>query len=914
MEECSFPSSNSRINSFRKLVSGSTDKLATNLTAQIHQGLSNEETGNYVPIKVHAMVTCGTHVIIASGSKVLLYKYAGLKLVRSLSQRQGTVRSLAVEPEGLVAIGSDENDIHLVNIFNPSVSDSLSGHKNAVKSLAFHPTGSMLISGDAAGIIKIWTKPWRAILSLTDLIPASVPEDTNYYPISWDPSGKRYVVVGAFGDVQVLNKDHKKSMLWKHSEAIDFISFSPNGEYLACLGKEGLMVVWKVSEETKVVEHKHVHPITSCVWSTTTNSLYLADAAGEVWYYKDVITDGLSAVEASKKRDELFGEEENEVDDELNDLGPFMDMQADEDMEDNFVVDDDGAGYKEDIQSEQGYSKYQERSKKEGYERLDRLLEGMDDRDEDLESVAKIEEQALQNSFQPGSIPAKGNRHYLTLNLVGTICIIENGETYTIDVDFHEATRRPFHFSDTIKYTMGALNTAGCVLASEASTTDSSTVFFRQMDSWTTRNEWSVTLPDEESVVAVGVSEHAVVVATDQQYLRIFSPSGIQMYIKSMPGPVVTVAAQGSLVLIVFHTSGMFHGNSSMSYQLIDMATMKTVKSDFVCISPRSQLSWVGFTESGIPLTYDSLGVLRGLFVSTDGVWTPLFDLRSARKVQSDWYFPVGANDTQMYCVVCRNDKYPSFHKPIIIDVPLSIPFCQLESERAVKEQQLLHHRLFLTEYKNTRDQVVEETARRELEMDKIILPLFLAACKGQLSQRALELSFDLSHIRSLEGAIRIAANNHLQGLTERLMTLKEVRSRELEAEDTLHLQSRLFSQVTQKEAPATDEYEQTRTQFLEPTSAKKKRNPIAALQEEDEPSTPAVVESAPKTTEEKKKKRNPFATKKEVNNEVAGEPKSCFDMIQPAKEPEVVEKPVADKKRKQTTLFDLVKAPSIVI
>jgi chromosome transmission fidelity protein 4 len=823
------------------------------------------------------------------------------------------VRSIAAEPQGLVAIGSDECDIHLVHVFNPDFSDVLSGHKHAVKSLAFHPTGSVLVSGDSAGNIKIWTKPWRVIQTITDVIPASLPEDSNHYPIVWDASGQNYAIVGAFGDVQLLNSNHKKLKLWKHSEAIQFIAFSPNGEYLACLGKEGLMVVWKVGEETKVVEHKHVHPITSCAWSTTMNALYLADMAGEIWYYKDIIRDGKSAIESNKKRDELFGEEQNELDEDLNDLGPFMDMQADEDG-DNFVEDDDGAGYKEDMQSEKGYSKYQERSRKEGYERLDRLLDRMDDREVDMQSEARVEEQALQNSFQPGSIPAKGNRHYLTLNLVGTVCIIENGETYTIDVDFHEATKRPFHFSDTIKYTMGALNTSGCVLASEATTTDSSTVFFRQMDSWTTRNEWSVTMPDQESVVAVGVSEHAVVVATDQQYLRIFSPSGIQMYIRSIPGPVVTIAAQGTSVLLIYHTSGMFHGNSSMSYQLLDMATMKTIKSDYVCISPRSQLAWVGFTESGIPLTYDSLGVLRGLFVGTDGMWTPLFDLRTARKVQSDWYFPVGANDTQMYCVVCRNEKYPSFPKPIIIDVPLSIPFCQLESERALKEQQLLHHRLFLAEYKIARDQVVEETARRELEMDKIILPLFLAACKGQLSQRALELSFDLSHLRSLEGAIRIAANNHLQGLTERLMTLKDVRLRELEEEDTLHLQSQLFGQMTQKGLTAPSNHEEQQTQSIDPVPAKKKRNPISALQEEEETVAPVVEERAPpKVTDEKKKKRNPFATKKEVTSDIVVEPKSCFDMIETAKDPVPIEKMGSDKKRKQTTLFDLVKTSTVV-
>jgi hypothetical protein len=480
--------------------------------------------------------------------------------------------------------------------------------------------------------------------------------------------------------------------------------------------------------------------------------------------------------------------------------------------------------------------------------------------------------------------------------------VIENGETYTVDVDFHDATKRPFHFTETVKYTMGALNHNGCVLASVSTPTENSQVYFRQMDSWTSRNEWTVVMSDGESVVCVGVCGHGVVVATDYQYLRIFSPSGMQTGIKSMPGPVVTICGYDSMLLVVYHIGGMYHQNASMGYQLIDMSTMKTIKTDVLCISPTTTLEWVGFTESGVPLTFDSAGVLRGLFVHSDAMWTPLFDSRLFRKTSSDWYFPVGATDSVMYCVVCRGDKVPSFPKPIIIDVPLSIPFCGLESERTVKEQKLLHHRLFLNEYRNDRDQQVELTAQRELEMDKIILPLFLAACKGQLSQRALELSFDLSNLKSLDGAIRVASNNHLQALTERLMTLKEVRLRELEDDDV----SRVFEF---KKEPVV-EYEYTKTQEFEPVEPKRRKNPIAFKDDDDiiEQETPKV-ETVEKPVDEKKKKRNPFGTtKKEV---VTVEANSCFDLIEPETNP-VAEK-VLEKKRKQTTLFDMVKQPVIV-
>jgi chromosome transmission fidelity protein 4 len=821
------------------LVTGSTDKLTSHLVTQLHPGLGNDTTGTNVPIKVDYLISMGTHIIISSGSKVVLFKAAGLKQSRTLSQRQGTIRSLAIEMNGVVAIGSDETDIHLVNIFKPDWSESLVGHKNAVRSLSFNQKGNILLSASADGSVKVWSVPGNCIRTIGDLIPTCIAEDRNYYPVRHSPTDSIYAVSGSFGDVVIMSAEHKKIKSMKNDEVIQNMEFSPNGLYLACLGIDGSFAIWNVEKECKVLEYKHQIPITGLSWAMEGNAIYLGDVGGEVWHCNDVITNGPSPTSKSLPVDDkvLFGNEDS--DNDMNDMNPFMDLHANEEMGDDFVVDDDGAGYLEDIKSEKGYQEYRKRSKRESLAAMDKMVEKKYLEDDDMMSESlernKFEETALQTAFQPGSVSQKGNRHYLTLNLTGTICVIENGETYTVDVDYHDATKRPFHFTDSTKYSMGALNQSGCVLASTATTSDPSMVYFRQMDSWTSRNEWTVALPEGETAMSVGVCTQGILVATDYHYLRIFSPSGMQTYLRSIPGPVVTMSAHESVVFVVYHVAGSFHKNASMAYQLIDLSTFKTIKTDLICLSPMTSLEWVGFTKSGVPLTYDTVGVLRGLFVNTDGLWAPLFDSRLFRKTSSDWYFPVGANDKQLYCVVCRGEKIPSFPKPIIIDIPMSIPFCSLDSDRSLKEQQLFHHRLFLNEYKNNRDQVVEETARRELEMDKIILPLLLAACKGQLSQRALELAFDLTNLKSLDGAIRVASNNHLQALTERLMTLKEVRLRELEEDDAPNPYYLGMSMESQSHSEPRVEYAHSKTQDYEVAEPKRRKNPIAVLQDDDE-------------------------------------------------------------------------------
>ena len=69
------------------------------------------------------------HAVVSSDCAVDLFKLKPLKHQRTMAQRSGEIRDLDGTAKGLIAIGSDESDIHLVDIFNLNFSQVISGHK-----------------------------------------------------------------------------------------------------------------------------------------------------------------------------------------------------------------------------------------------------------------------------------------------------------------------------------------------------------------------------------------------------------------------------------------------------------------------------------------------------------------------------------------------------------------------------------------------------------------------------------------------------------------------------------------------------------------------------------------------------------------------------------------------------------------
>ena len=137
----------------------------------------------------------------------------------------------------------------------------------------------------------------------------------------------------------------------------------------------------------------------------------------------------------------------------------------------------------------------------------------------------------------------------------------------------------------------------------------------------------------------------------------------------------------------------------------------------------------------------------------------------------------MGCSDTEFQAVICRGTPDPIHPKPLINDLPLLIPFCGIEGEQGKLEEKSVRLRLNLAHLRSSKmyKENVREISQREMNLDKICINLIMMACKTEQSQRALDLGSFLYSIRSIDGAIKLAAYNHLTTLSERLIALKEV-------------------------------------------------------------------------------------------------------------------------------------------
>lgn len=192
---------------------------------------------------------------------------------------------------------------------------------------------------------------------------------------------------------------------------------------------------------------------------------------------------------------------------------------------------------------------------------------GMFDQDDDFgvkRDTKLMESIQLQKAFQASSTPQEqgGTKKFLAFNAVGSISSTESRSSQTADVMIHiieiqyaDASRgKASKFRDFFNFHVAALGVHGAVFASRSDWDKSekqeipSTVFFRPSDTWDNQSssEWQLQmdLAAKEQAELVAIGDTWVAVATNKQYVRLLSHSGIQRFILSLAGPCVTMVGQ----------------------------------------------------------------------------------------------------------------------------------------------------------------------------------------------------------------------------------------------------------------------------------------------------------------------------------------------------------------------------------
>ncbi|CAH0727458.1 unnamed protein product, partial [Brenthis ino] len=693
----------------------------------------------------------------------------------------------------------------------------MSEHKGPVLSIAICPHMKYASTASGDGIMRIWDIDTQKVVKEI----SCVPKINTFYSakvlcrMDFDPTDGKYLAHPNNREIIILDCENwAQRMTFTHSSikcAISQCLFSPCGQYLAGSTVAGQIAIWEVDTGAclGIIEHPTSHNVSAMAWNPKGNGiLAYCDVAGQLGML-------------------------------VNCYGKESSKSAEGDSEDVEMVDRD----------------------EDNDEILDNLIENYESDDENAISLAKIKNDTLglihkedsrpesrvapvsmnvppQPPFQPSSTPVHLEHRYMCWNDIGIVrChTAANGES-TIDVEFHDSNlHHAIHLNNYLNHTMASLSSTVLALACE---TPSKLVCISLVGS---SKEWSISMTDTEEILCIVATSGLVACATNARLLRLFTPMGTQRQVISLAGPVVALTGFNTTVMAVYHRSEPGPTDQHLAMDIIALngrqVRSKTVP---VPLSAGSRLSWLGASAAGAACGGDAAGALR-LLDAAAGVWLPVCDTAAHCKGASDSWFIVSVCEVtqKVRAILCRGTSFPlTVPKPIINELPIQIPLCELDTEKAQYEEQLVRWAHLDTD--------VDVKAARETA-----LKLFALACRSEIEQRALELMELLKDDRLLPLAAKYASRLGRMHLAEKLTNLAETWEK-----DSDHLnvaQNKHFQELeTQENYDVTSTEQELNASLIIPQKTNKKKI------ESETPIKPVPIRSSPGGA------RNPFKKQQEA-------------------------------------------------
>ncbi|KAH6971795.1 WD40-repeat-containing domain protein [Ilyonectria sp. MPI-CAGE-AT-0026] len=753
------------------------------------------------------------------------------------------------------AVASDELTVKLVNTKDMMEVRHLREHGRAVRNVSFDPQGRLVALSSVDGIIYVYslTAEEPELIRKVDGIIGALDSDSQVSTrVAWHPDGRAFAVPTPTKDIQIISKnDWEKQRCFANGHLADItaLAWSPNGAMLASASKDGKLLVWETKTQSVIARYDYPN-VLDLAWHPSKNILSFTTATGEVYIYPDFLTDQYAPllklttqpapyihdpraeISGNGRVPQFNGQKQQEIPsrprrDSLGSLDSFL-QDADGYGDDDFVVDDDGAGYT-------------------AGGGLKRGRDGEDVGGEQANKRRHLLEPQYHASFQPGSTPWRGNRKYLCLNLIGFVWTVDQDAHHTITVEFYDHEfNRDFHFTDTFLYDKACLTEHGTLFSSPPKDDVPATIFYRPHETWTQRADWRTELPLGEAVTAMSLSESFVTVTTSANYVRVFTRFGMPYRVyRPKSTPTVTCASWRDYVLTVGNGPVGPDGNTRLQY------TIENVKRDEICqnedtvaLPDGATLKSVFFSDNGDPCIYDSTGTLLTLLhwrQPSRASWVPLLDtkllprLASGRKHEN--YFPIAVADNKFHCIILKGgDQYPYFPRPLLSEFDFSVPLTSGPKEKKKKqkkksrenpdaedfgegedqgkedediedeeeedenaetkklEQQFLLRGLQATQLRDLVDATAGSHTQRsllsrlELEIDKTLLQLLAVECRegeerGMRALEMVELMRDRTG-RMVEAAGKVAERYGRTILGEKIRELGEKRVNGMDEDD----------------------------------------------------------------------------------------------------------------------------------
>lgn len=551
----------------------------------------------------------GFFVVGSEDGTVSLYSIETGSFERFLVRTSLPIRDVALTADGQwCAVASDELSVKIVNTKDITQVKHLREHNRAVRNVSFDPHGRLIALSGTDGIIYVYslTSEEPELIRKVDGIIGSIDAESEVSTlVSWHPDGRAFAVPTPTKDVQIISKndwEKQRSFANGHLSDITALAWSPNGALLATASKDGKLLVWETKTQGVIGRYDYSNVI-DVAWHPTKNLFSFTTTDGEVYIYPEFLNDQFSPLlKLAQQPAPFFHDPRSEVSvnrrppledgtrlparprkDSLGSLESFLDGPEGY-GDDDFVEDDDGAGYTAGVGHKRGRND-------------DDIFGGQSNKRRHLM------EAQYHEAFQPGSTPWRGNRKYLCLNLIGFVWAVDQDSHHTVTVEFYDHEfHRDFHFTDTFLYDKACLNEHGTLFSSPPKDDAPAVIFYRPHETWTQRSDWRIELPSGESVTAMSLSDSFITVTTSGSYVRVFTLFGMPYRVyRPKSSPMVTCASWRDYVLTMGNGPMGADGSTRLLY------TIENVKRDEICqnedtvaLPEGATLKSVFFSDNGV--------------------------------------------------------------------------------------------------------------------------------------------------------------------------------------------------------------------------------------------------------------------------------------------------------------------------
>lgn len=737
---------------------------------------------------------CSDNLLISTGNEAKLYSLTGT-FIKTIYRSQVSIEKLLsvhsnddtnyavlyLQDNQLVRI--DMNDINKIKVFSI---------KNKINKITSSLDGSFVLTSDSENELGIWSleeEDFKKDQVIRNLL------HTQYQNIEANPDHIHFAITNKDGNVAMVERNS-----WKVVDILNIkhsvFAYYKNAIYIAYLQDDNLCL-WD-TYKNKLILKVFVPKCESIIVSQGSSStIIIITKDGSLSTFSTLVkakeqkptTSSISAAKGKMKiddsedeEDEVVKREDYALKKEKNDLDDLFDMPSDNQENDDldingqneysddtdFIVDDDGAGYKAAFDTEDQIEDYYNKGTKSLLKKLHKTSNNNNVRFADEEDIK------TQSVIQPGTTRVQGDRFYLAFSMHGIVYSVKSDDDYqSISVEFHDE-KKPVYLKDFDKFTMAALNTNAVFFASNGSPGSSTKILYQPIADFHS-SSWKFEFDDDEFVKCIALTSLGPAVATTKGYLRMFTNSGIQSRIMCIDGPIIGLAGSDNTLLVIFQEGKSFQGHIPLSYKLY-RSNGKLMASGAVPLSADSTLQWLGLTSLGNPVIYDSAGVLKMMFPYDGNSWVPVLEIKDKQSV----FWPIGVDETKLLYIECAPGKpYPGFPKPLVSEIEFKMPFLSIKSSSIDNEEKFIRSVLFDDHKKNAiNDEIADEDVDKYNEgikqpTDKLLLNLIMGGCKSGEVDKCVDFCQMLTTPGYIDAAIKMALHFNYNGIAQKFADIK---------------------------------------------------------------------------------------------------------------------------------------------